>query len=48
VPVAVEGEPDGGVPEVILDLFRVRSLSDEQGRAGVAQVVETEAGSKLT
>jgi hypothetical protein len=39
VPVAVEGELDGGVPEPLLDLLRVGALGDEEGCASVAEVV---------
>jgi hypothetical protein len=39
VPVAVEGELNGGVPEPLLDFLRVGTLGDEEGCAGVAEIV---------
>ena len=44
MPVTVEGELDGGVPEPLLDLLRVGALGDEEGRASVAEVVKTKGG----
>lgn len=35
-------EPDGGVSEPLGDLLRVGTLSDEQARAGVSEIVEPE------
>src|SRR5437867_3693149 len=41
VPVAVEGHLNRRVPEVALDSLRVGPLIDEEGRAGVPQIVNT-------
>ena len=42
--VAVETSFDAGMAEALLYLLRVPSLSDEDGRAGMTQVVEAEPG----
>src|SRR5205807_9496101 len=42
VAVPVEREPDGRVPEALLDLLRVGALGDEDGRTGVPEVVKSQ------
>ena len=42
VGVGVQGEGYGGVPEELLDVFGVDVAGEEQGGAGVAEVVELE------
>ncbi len=42
VPVAVRGDPDGRVPEMVLDLVHVVAPVDEPCSAGVAQVMKPE------
>jgi hypothetical protein len=44
VPVAVHGHLNRRVAEMSLDGFRVGTLGDEQGGAGVAQVAGPQVG----
>jgi hypothetical protein len=43
VTVAIERQTNCGVSQSFLDLFRMRSLGDEQCGAGVAKIVKTES-----
>lgn len=43
VAVAVAGDRNGAVPEVLFHLLHVPTVGNEDGSAGVAQIVEPEA-----